>query len=199
MGCEKSAQMVQRALQFVYFKNMHSVFDVMKARCNSCQKVNKPLKPNRFQLISHTYVEPWFTLAIDHVGPLNPTINGNRHILTVKDLFTGWVEFFPVPDTKKGPVIKILAEQLFVRYGVPYEILADDAKSFVSNEFNKFCEDLGITIKHSAPHNPKANFAERANQSLKKKLNSFLRQEEQKGKMFMCDICQVRFRNGDLL
>ena len=119
---------MQRALQFVYFKNMHTVFEVMKARCNSCQKVNEPQKPNRFQLISHRYVETWFTLALDHLGPLNPAIDGNRHILTIKDLFTSWVEFFPVPDTKSGPVIKVLAQELFVRYGVPFEILTDNAK-----------------------------------------------------------------------
>ena len=111
----------------------------------------------------------------DHVGPLNPVINGQKYILTVKDLFTGWVEFFPVPDTKTSPVIKILAEELFVRYGVPFEILTDNAKGFISKEFKKFCEDLGITLKHSTPHNPKANFAENANRSLKRKLNSFLR------------------------
>ena len=54
-------------------------------------------------------------------------------------------------------------------------------------------------LKHSAPHKPKANFAERANQSLKRKLNSFLRQEEQKGNKFLCDICQVTFKNVDAL
>ena len=199
MGCEKRAQTVQRALQYVYFKNMHGVFDVMQTRCNACQKVNKPMKPNRFQLISHRYVEPWHTLAIDHVGPLNPVIDGKKYILTVKDLFTGWVEFFPLSDTRTSPVIKVLAEELFVRYGVPFEILTDNATSFISKEFKKFCQDLGITLNHSSPHNPKANFAENANRSLKRKLNSFLRQQEHIGKQFVCDICQTIFKNGDLL
>ena len=104
-----------------------------------------------------------------------------------------------VPDTKSGPVIKVLAQELFVMYGVPFEILTDNAKCFTSKEFTKFCEDLGIRLKHSTPHNPKANFAERANQSLKRKLNSFLRQEEQKGNKLLCDICQVTFKNVDAL
>ena len=65
---------------------MNTVFDILKASCNSCQKVNKPNKPNKFQLILDRYVEPWYTLALNHVGPLNPIIDGMRYILTVKDL-----------------------------------------------------------------------------------------------------------------
>ena len=108
-------------------------------------------------------------------------------------------QIFPVPDTKSEPVIKLLAQELFVRYGVPFEILTDNAKCFTRKEFTRFCEDLGIKLKHSTPHNPKANFAERANQSFTRKLNSFLRQEEQKGNKFICDICQITFHNVDAL
>ena len=108
-------------------------------------------------------------------------------------------QIFPVPDTKSEPVIKLLAQELFVRYGVPFEILTDNAKCFTSKEFTKFCEDLGIKLKHSTPHNPKANFAERANQSLKRKLNSFLRQEEQKINKFTCDICKITFNSVEAL
>ena len=104
-------------------------------------------------------MEPWYTLALDHVGPLNPIINGNRFILTVKDLFTRWVEFFPVPNTKAGLVIKALANELFIRYEVPFEILTGNAQNFVGAEFTKFLEELGITLNHSAPYNPKANFS----------------------------------------
>ena len=58
---------------------------------------------------------------------------------------------------------------------------------------------MGIIVQHSAPHNPKANFSERVNQSLKRKVNSFLRQEEQKGTNFTCDICQLYYSTADLL
>ena len=105
------------------------------------------------------YLQWWFLQP----PPSLIRVNGKKYILTIKDLFTGWVEFFPVSDTKTGPVIKILAEELFVRYGVPFEILTDNATSFISKEFKKFCQDLGITLKHSSPHNPKENFAENAN------------------------------------
>ena len=114
MGCESRDQTIERALRFVYFKNMNTVFDVMRLRCNSCQRVNKPNKPNKFQLILHHYVKLWFILALNHVGPLNPIIDGKRYILTVKYLFTGWVQIFPDRDTKTGPVIKALPNELFI-------------------------------------------------------------------------------------
>ena len=50
-----------------------------------------------------------------------------------------------------------------------------------------------LSRRHLATHNHRANFSEHSNQSLKRKVNSFLRQEEQKDKRIVCDICQILF------
>ena len=173
---------------------MALAFKAMQERCHACSLRNKPMKKNKFQLISHTYVEPWFAISIDHVGPLDPPIKGNRFLLTVKDLFSGWTELFPCPSTEAVYVCEILALEIIARYGTPQILVSDNHKAFTSNLFNKFCSDLGIVLKHSAARNPAGNWVERAHQDFKRKTNSLLRQQEQDSlSKFSCDICEENF------
>ena len=193
-GCAGPLVTIAKAKEFVFFKGMHNVFQAMKLRCMPCQKRSKPPLVNKFQLISHTYVEPWFCVAIDHVGPFTPEIDGNNYLLTLKDLFSGWVEIFPVPSTKSSITIQKLSTEIFARYGVPQIILADNHSSFISTEFTEFCESLGIFIKHPTATNARANFVERIHSDLKKKINSKLRlEEENQPHRFTCQLCNKPF------
>ena len=193
-GCSDQIKTIEMARKFIYFKNMALAFKAMRERCRACCLRNKPMPKNKFQLISHRYVEPWFAIAIDHVGPIDPPQKGNRYLFTVKDLFSGWCEFFPCPSTEAVYVCEILALEIVARYGTPNIIVSDQHKSFTSKIFNKFCSDLGITLKHSSARNPTGNWVERAHQDFKRKTNSLLRQKEEYSmSQFSCDICEMEF------
>ena len=193
-GCTNANETIRKAKEFVFFKGMHNVHQAMLQRCTPCQRKSKPPPVNKFQLISHKYVEPWFCVAIDHVGPFTPEINGCKYLLTLKDLFSGWIEIFPVESTKSSITIQKLATEIFARYGVPAIILADNHSSFISKEFNDFCDSLGIFLKHPTATNARANFVERIHSDLKKKVNSKLRlDEESQPHRFTCQLCNKPF------
>ena len=189
-GCISKAETIRIARQYVYFKNMPLAFAVMQRKCGSCCRRNKPDSPNQFQLISHRYVEAWHTVSLDHVGPMRPPQNGCSYLLTVKDLFTGWVEIFPVPSTAAQHVVDILALEICARYGVPHILLTDRHQAFAGTVLAKFCKELGIILQHSSAKNPKSNFVERTHVDLKRKANSLLRQQEAKDvTRYKCDLC----------
>ena len=158
--------------------NMHQVFPLMQERCTACARHNKALPTNKFQLVSHKYVEPWHCIALDHVGPIKPSNNDCQYLLTVKDLFSGWLKVFPVPSTEAKYVVEKLAMDICCCYGVLNTIVTDNHSSFVGTTMSKFCNSLGIRLKHSAPRNARANFAERLHVDLKRKMNSNLCQQE---------------------
>ena len=198
-GCASKVETIRLAKQYVYFHNMSQAYESMLETCDPCQRRNKALPPNKFQLISHRYVEPFFCIALDHVGRLVPPQNGHNYLLTLRDCFSGWPEMFPVPTTEAKYVIDILANQIFCRFGLPHILLTDSHSCFVGKEFSRFCKELGIELRHSIPHNPRSNFAERSHVDLKRKTNSFLRQtesnEEGKFKCYLCgDISPSRYR-----
>ena len=52
---------------------------------------------------------PWFHIAIDFIGPINPvSAAGNCYILTVSDYFTKFTEAVPLPDKGAFGVAKSL-------------------------------------------------------------------------------------------
>ena len=147
-GCINQQETIFIARKYIYFKNMHQVFPLMRERCSSCGRRNKALPPNKFQLISHKYVEPWHFIALDHCGPIKPIINGCQYLLTVEDLFSGWVEIFPVPSTEAKYVVEKLALDICCRFGVPNTIVMDNHSAFIGSTMNNFCSSLDIKIKH---------------------------------------------------
>ena len=193
-GCSDQLKTIERARHFVYFKNMPLAFKAMQQRCQACCRRNKANPSNNFQLVSHTYVEPWFAIAIDHVGPIDPPQNGHRYLFTVKDLFSGWTEFFPCPTIDSHHVVETLALEIMARYGVPNIIVADNHTAFTSKHFEKFCKDLGVQLTHSAARNPTGNWVERSHQDFKKKTNSLLRQQEEYSQSkYACTMCEQDF------
>ena len=63
--------------------------------------------------------------------------------------------------------INFVKEHVIHRFGIPQTITTDGGSVFVSHEFRKFCEDMGIKLIRSSPYYAQANGqAEASNQSL---------------------------------
>ncbi|KAK1605163.1 hypothetical protein QYE76_028836 [Lolium multiflorum] len=83
------------------------------------------------------------------------------------DYFTKWVEAVPMKKVKSEDVIKFVKEHVIHRFGIPQTITTDGGSVFISKEFRKFCDDLGIKLIRSSPYYAQANGqAEAPNQSL---------------------------------
>jgi hypothetical protein len=54
------------------------------------------------------------------MGELPETENGNKYILVVSDYFTKWTECFAMPNMEARTVVKIIVEEVIVRFGAPY-------------------------------------------------------------------------------
>lgn len=74
---------------------------------------------------------PFSRIAMDMVGPLPPTDEGYRYILTICDYGTRYPEAFPLKTTTSVDVAEALLE-MFARTGIPDEILTDRGSNFTS-------------------------------------------------------------------
>ena len=72
--------------------------------------------------------EPFRWIAMDIVGPLPKTSSSKQYILIVSDYATRYPEAFALRNTS-APAI---AEELFSRHSVPWEILTDQGANFTS-------------------------------------------------------------------
>ena len=78
------------------------------------------------------------------MGPLPVTSRGNCYILIVTDLFTKWVEAFPLKETSAGTLANILVDEVVSRYGVPTSIHSDQGKNICGDVTQALCDILGI-------------------------------------------------------
>jgi hypothetical protein len=61
---------------------------------------------------------PMERIAAYIMGELPETENGNKYILVVSDYFTKWTECFAMPNMEARTVVKIIVEEVIVRFGV---------------------------------------------------------------------------------
>lgn len=97
--------------------------------------------------------------AMDYTDPPAPIEAQYPAILCVRDLGAGvTLAAIPVPDLEAATLLPILAA-LFVRYGVPLVIKADNGSAFIAMETRRFLAERGVRALYSPPGMPRFNGA----------------------------------------
>ena len=136
-------------------------------QCTACNKRKSHGKKRRAPLKQRRSGSPMERIALDILGPLPTTYDGNKYILVVADYYTKFVEAYAIPDEQAHTVAQKLVEEFVCRYGVPNEIHSDQGRNFESNLFKEVCALLGIKKTRTTPYNPKSDgMVERFNRTL---------------------------------
>ena len=112
--------------------------------------------------------------AMDVLGPLPKSGDGNQYILVVTDLLTKWVELFAMPDQKAQTVVECLIS-VINRYSIPASILSDNGSNFKSNLVKKLFETLQVKPIYTSPYHPESDGqCERFNSTLVQTLRKLI-------------------------
>ena len=173
-----TAKTLARIKQRFFWPDMTQDVKDLCRRCQICQKTAPKCGP-RAPLIPLPIIRTPFTrLAMDMVGPLPPTDDGHKYILTVCDYGTRYLEAFPLKSTTSQDVAEALID-LFARTGIPDEILTDRGANFCSELMTEFLKLLGVrSIKTSAYHPETDGMVERFNGTLKAGLRKYIEKFE---------------------
>jgi len=136
--------------------------------CQACQRFDKiQMVPAS---VLNPIIKPWpfRGWAMDMIGQIHPpSSKGHQWVLAVMDYFTKWVEAVPIRSVATKDVIDFVKEHIIHRFGIPQTITTDGGSVFISAEFKKFADDMGIKLIRSSPYYARANGqAEASNQSL---------------------------------
>ena len=64
-------------------------------------------------------------MAVDVMGPLPVSDNGNKYVVVFVDYYTKWPEAFAVPDVTSDVIASLLVKEIICRHGVPQILLSD--------------------------------------------------------------------------
>ena len=172
LGRDKTVSKIKR---LVYWPGMGDDVARWCVGCPVCAR-KKPGPGRGREPMQHVNVGvPLEKIAIDIVGPLPRTENGNEYIMVVVDYFTKWVEAYAIPDHTAQTVADKLLNEFVCRYGMPQSIHTDQGREFESTLFQCLCEALGIDKTRTTPYHPQSDgLVERFNKTLQQMLALFV-------------------------
>ena len=156
LGPDRTAKQVQRRAYWVAWGRDVKTF---VRQCEPCVCYKRGEAPKQGLLQAAPVGEPWERVAIDITGPHPVSKAGNRFILTVLDHFSKWTEAFAIRNHEATTVAKILADQVFARFGIPLQLLSDRGPEFESALMKELCVALGIDKLRTTGYKPSTNGA----------------------------------------
>ncbi|KRY17737.1 Retrovirus-related Pol polyprotein from transposon 17.6 [Trichinella patagoniensis] len=107
-------------------------------RCEACARRKTPPIVNRAPMESIVVGNPMEIVAVDILGPVPRSKNGNSYIMVVTDYFTRWVEAYAVPNQQAETVARKLVQQFVCRFGTPMK-LSDQETQFQGRLVTELC------------------------------------------------------------
>lgn len=147
---------------YQFLKENYKNFKVNEDKVNRCvgsclhcvkKKVYTPGRKN--QPLHITATTPFEKILIDIAGPLQESKYGYRYILGVIDVFSRYPMIIPLRETTTAVIFSALFSKWISIFGIPREIVSDNAKNLNSEEFMKKLNDLGIKKTPTCPYYPK--------------------------------------------
>ena len=93
-------------------------------------------------------------LHVDLVGPLTASADGHKHVMTMIDRSTRWVEVVPLTSTTATACTDALVAGWISRFGVPAAITTDRGVQFTSAIWQVLCKRLGIIHITTTAYHP---------------------------------------------
>ena len=143
--------------------------------CETCQLTSKYKTKLRAPMISLPVVgQPFEKIAMDIVGPLERSKNGNKYVLVICDYATRYPEAIPLRSIEAKKIANELVK-LFSRVGIPKEILTDQGSNFTSKLLKEIYQMLSIKGVTTSPYHPQTDgLVERFNGTLKSMIRKFV-------------------------
>lgn len=147
MGFVKSKAV---ARSYFWWPGLDRAIEGMIRSCAVCRE-NSPNPPRVKSNPWPKATKPFERIHIDYCGPIN-----GENFLVIIDSFSKWLEVERTKHITTEKTIAIL-KPIFSRFGIPTIIVSDNATSFTSFTFQKFCDTNGIKHVTSAPFHPASN------------------------------------------
>eukprot|EP00253_Pinus_taeda_P022346 PITA_22346 len=124
---------------------------------DSCQRMGQPNHRDEMPLNHQVILKPFERWALDFIGHINPPSSQRVYILVCTDYMTKWVEAKALVRANEESVLTFLFEEIFVRFGVPRELVTDGGPPFNSHGFKSTLQKYHIHHKITTPYHPQAN------------------------------------------
>jgi hypothetical protein len=105
------------------------------------------------------------------------------YVLVAVDWFSNHILPFPLWKANASNVIRCIEDNVFLVFGIPQYIIADNGTQFADKDFRKFTEEYKVQdIWYNTKYHQQVNFTERTNLTLGTAIHSYVTKHKQWGK-----------------
>ena len=164
-----------------YWENLKSDVQKFIQQCLQCQlKKLVRVKTKQPMVITDTPGSSFDKVAMDIVGPLPKTENGNEYILTLQDQLTKFSMGIPLPNQTSETIAEAFVDRFICTFGAPKAILTDQGRNFISDLMKKIAKLFKIRKFRTTAFHPQSNGSlERSHHALGEYLKQYANERKQ--------------------
>ncbi|XP_011859426.1 PREDICTED: uncharacterized protein LOC105556922 [Vollenhovia emeryi] len=159
IGGHKGITKTYNRLRTHYYWNSMKL-DIQKyiQNCKECQlKKLTRVKTKQPMIITDTPGSAFDKIALDIMGPLPESDNGNNYILTLQDLLTKYSVAVPLKEATSLTIADAFTKHFICIYGAPKAILTDQGSNFLTSLMKNLAKKFKITHFKTTAYHPQSN------------------------------------------
>ena len=126
-------------------------------RCKECVLQNQGQPEKGFGHFDAPDLQMEF-IYMDLIGPIHPpSSRGNKYVLTVIDMLTGFTMAVPIRNKNTDTICDVYRDHVYCTFGGSSRILTDNGSEFKNQDMKQVCEKLGIKQIFSPVYTLEAN------------------------------------------
>jgi len=163
-----------------FWKNMKTDIQNFIRKCKDCQlKKLTRVKTKQPMIITDTPEAAFDKVALDIMGPLPITLEGNQYILTIQDLLTKYSVAIPLREATSLSIKDAFTKYFICIYGAPKAILTDQETNFLSALMRALTKKCNIQHFKTTAYHPQSNGSiERSHHVIMEYLRTQVNKEE---------------------
>jgi len=147
-----------RLRQRYHWTNMKEDVQAYIHNCMGCQRKKLVrVKGRQPMMLTDTPGSAFDKVALDIMGPLPVTNQGNRYVLTVQDLLTKYLITIPLANATSMDIADGLRKYLISYFGSPRTILTDQGANFTSSLMKALAKKFRMRQIRTTAFHPQGN------------------------------------------
>ncbi|XP_060564385.1 uncharacterized protein LOC132723637 [Ruditapes philippinarum] len=160
--------------------------------CDVCVSQKHPQRKAKAALKQYNVGAPLERIALDIMGPLPRSDEGNKYVLTIVDYFTKWIVAIPIKNQEAVTVANKFIEKFVSVFGVPKQIHSDQGRNFESSLFQEMCKILGSEKTRTTAFRPQSDgLVERGQRTIKAMLTKFVDENQKNWDAYLPILCMA--------